>query len=1229
MFECIVLSFAAVFWLSYVVVRLREAGIRPLRSVLDGLGHVRPAVRLLLLFAMGHLTFFAGGKHGGTNGVEIAEGDTNAVGGAVLYSPQPASNAASFSGGCGPLGTAAPTNAVSRIAPGAYAAGFVLQRMGTDETFDFTPPEGAHLATNWMLHGAANARIHTDLKDWTFPFGDDFVTNLAAFANGVAYPDVANPDQFFAPFAASLGIPPEANWGEVDETNRPCVYWQTMTEQNAVVCTWQNVLLDRAPTNPVSFQVEFRPGGSFVYRYDLSRLASDDLLTNVTVGVKNGDGAWFAPAVGRSLTSLKFQRVTMADVDNPDRDGDGVPTEAELFDLGTDPDDADTDFDGLADGKEIEEGLDPRNRDSDGDGLVDASDPDPATPGPFVDDDRDGIDDGYERHWFGDTNVVDDATAAKEGGFALSTEILAGINPTNDAPSPVTCVTNSLVSWKLFDAFAVDTSTTHPSALWQRSFRIGKTSPWQQYFVSSAPDAAAGWMLEGMRLEWEDSNGNSGTVARSPGGDSWRIPLSTNATENLTLRLRATGTFACAATPLYLIAYAPEVRFVGGCEVRDGDGAVYSVFTNGSLSAIGLTVDRSRRPCRASLSAEESDPSVLFAMESAGDLVYSGDASGGEVRVLRPGFHPLPQTPAALSRPAVGRLLRNGNGNRGGLLVLSPSVWYGKDPCRMGLDLDYDWKKDSYTYVDRYPLNGSCLWRNWRKDVTGQYVCDCEPGVSAGVGDVPVGVTTSLDVDGGRCVGTVFVCGVPVWSGEALHNAGNEDLCWTRLLDSELLTHLDECQTCEDSCTGGVCRYGDEGTSLGSLAFKVCVGAPRKGQVSGFAWFKTDGPVAVDPSTFLYTFRDDADVTVTTNSSSRHVVCGDFRGRDVVIERVSDVTRLTVRDAASQTLDHTWELSNENGSASRIRIRKLSKLNNPLEDWTYVYDEDTWTRFDNLKQVSEELCREDGLNVPWDGAKREWRTVRDADGNELSRVFTESRRIGECENAVLRETYRSEWTGLNERIREADYWHDPEHLARHGRLRLLTGNDRPWEYHDFDEFGRETLRVEQRNGAAVPQGMRDEPEGMRPFWLSLAATNLTSSPIPHPSSLSSCDAFVTVYDYTPMDGDGRDAKDDGRVRRETKYVVSGGTATVVGRTWWRYTRRFSGGYETVRAEKWRAANAESAPALHSYLLALPAPTPMRRRSRTPEPERHSSCAARSPNRSTKTASSSETTTTFS
>lgn len=1096
----------------------------------------------------GSVTNYPGGADGGSG--------TNAPSGGLMMMGR-------FGGAQNPVGSddgetgeatmELPATNVSRIARSAYAAGFVFQGVGTNETFDFNAPEGAFVATNWVLHGASSARVSGSFTDWTFPFGDGFVTNLVAFASGTVMPDIMDTNVCFSVFSAPLGVVPEANWDLLGENDRPSVFWWTLTEMNSLLVTWQNVLLDRCATNPVSFQVEFRPGGSFTYRYDLTRLASDDLLTNVAVGVRSGGGAWFSPAVDRSLTSLAFQRVTAADLANPDRDGDGIPTEVEIFGLGTDPDLADTDFDGIPDGVEVAANLDPLNRDSDGDGLVDGSDPVPLTATADTDADCDGIGDEYERYWFGDTNVVDDATAAKEDGFTLDMEILAGINPTNAASSPVVYVTNSLVSWKMVDAFAAERPQGASALVWQRTFRISKTSPWQQYFVSAAPDSAAGWMLEGMRLEWEDSFGGSGLLVRSPSGDSFRVPVSTNGAENLTLRLVATGRRVRTATPLHLLAYVPELKVEGGREVMY-NGTSYSVFTDGSDSSVGLTIDRTHRPCNGPLSDEESDMGVLSGMEgvSEGGIAYEGDVSGGTLAVYRPGAYPFPQISASLTPPVLRRMLRSGGGGGGHvLLILDPSVWYGEDHCYAGSGLGYDWTSDTYYYEEHYPLNSKCLWGNWSRDYSGGWYCNCEPEVSSGIGDYD-GVSTDFDTEGEKCTGVVKVGDEVVWSGKALHL--REYGCGGSLTHSELLTELDECESCEDSCTGGSCQHYD-GTELGSLAFRVSVGSPRRGQTDGFAYFKTDDPIIVTPSTFSYLFRDDASVTVTTNGNSRHVVCMGERGRDIVIESVSGAVRMTVRDRLSGTLDHAWEFSNVDGSASRIRIRKISRLDNPLEDWTFTYDGGDWTRFDNLKQVSEELCVEDGINDPWDGAKREWRTVRDAGGNELSSVYSESHRYGECENAVIRETYRYEWTGLNGRTREADYWFDPGHRARHGKLRLLTGNDRPWEYHDFDESGCEILRVEQRNGSEIP--------GSFPVAVSNVLTGA--------EGLS--DAYVTVFDYTPLAGDGEDGEFVGKVRTETKYVVAGGVATMIGRTWWRYTTDFAGGREIVKAERWRAGSA--------------------------------------------------------
>ncbi len=81
---------------------------------------------------------------------------------------------------------------------------------------------------------------------------------------------------------------------------------------------------------------------------------------------------------------------------NPDRDGDGLDDAVERDEYDTDPTDADTDGDGLADGREVELGTDPTAADSDDDGLSDAREVELGTDPTAADTDDDGLTDGDE-----------------------------------------------------------------------------------------------------------------------------------------------------------------------------------------------------------------------------------------------------------------------------------------------------------------------------------------------------------------------------------------------------------------------------------------------------------------------------------------------------------------------------------------------------------------------------------------------------------------------------------------------------------------------------------------------------------------------------------------------------------------------------------------------------------------------------------------------------------------
>ena len=188
-----------------------------------------------------------------------------------------------------------------------------------------------------MLHGGATARTRLRFDDWTFPFGDGCLTNLTAFMFGVIAPDLYNEETRIAPLQASLGFVAghvgfSAENGDLRKETRSSsltsatsnasvlraktsltspstnscesvqsvaniveksAFWSFLTPSNSLIITWQNVLLHRLPENPVSFQVEFFANGDFTYRYDFSRLPSDDVLTNAYVIAAPGIGEPF------------------------------------------------------------------------------------------------------------------------------------------------------------------------------------------------------------------------------------------------------------------------------------------------------------------------------------------------------------------------------------------------------------------------------------------------------------------------------------------------------------------------------------------------------------------------------------------------------------------------------------------------------------------------------------------------------------------------------------------------------------------------------------------------------------------------------------------------------------------------------------------------------------------------------------------------------------------------
>ena len=1048
--------------------------------------------------------------------------------------------------------TAAPF--VRPLSEADFRAGFALARIGTGESFDFDPPAEADVHEEWRVFGAARDWFRMGDGEWGM--GTNVFDAVTVFSCGMVRPVATNAATFYAPFRAEIEAVRAAKWHLLPAGSRPSQFWTHHTSSNTFVMTWQNFVLHQDPGGMVSFQIECGEGG-VTFRYDLSGVAGG-VVTNLVVGIANdGIGRVFG-SLPTDVTSLRWVRVSEGDLGNPDRDGDGLTTEEEIFFLHTDPDSVDTDGDGLSDGEEVALGTDPLVRDSDGDGLVDGSDPHPTSADSLDDLDGDGIPDVYEAHWFSGTNAVDAADVRDGTGFILADKILAGMNPTNGVFEAETMVTNRFLSWKLWDGFAMERVSSSTNLVFERTIRIDRTSAWQRFYLSASPGSAEGWCLEGASLEWDGPEDEVHTANRSPFGDSIPIDLPETCDE-LTLRLRADSSSVISRKPLYLIAYSPDIR-VEGPEVTLPDGRTAFVFVADDELEIPVSFDDSDRPCNADSFGGER---ILASLSATPGLVFEGDASGGVWRPSAGGVYSCSNLGFAASGATsrVRALRRATPSDESGwptLIVLAPYVRYGCNGHSLPpYGLGWDGFSREYARTYSYPLDSSCLWRSFHSDASGAVACFAQPEYGSGFDEDLPYVECEPVVSEDRIDLTVKVCGREFWRGSDYHNrsAGSVD-------EVKLLSSYDDCGGCSGGCSEGDCEKYSR-PEAGSLSFRQDLGAPRQGQLSGFLWFRTEEDVCITPSLFDLRLRSDAVISDSTSAGIRTIACGDERGRTAIVEPIANGVLITVNTTAktSDALEFRWEITNVGGQANRVRFRKLSRQNNVMLDETYVHvGGGEWRRTDNTSGVTETVVKDDRLTD--EGWIEEERTLEDENGNWLSYSLIHSERIGVGDGAVLRETYFENMSGC----RYADYWCDPTHPARHGKLRLLTGDLDPWTYHEYDERGRRTLTVTQLNGSSCPR-MFEINQG--PFGANVMQVAGDGD--------RWRDSLVTFYDYTPHPGDSCNAVDSDVVRTETRYAIQDGEAILIGRTWTRCRREDRNGYPAVIVETSRAADAQSVP----------------------------------------------------
>ena len=97
-----------------------------------------------------------------------------------------------------------------------FRRGFVMTGIGTDEAFDSSAPEGATVCADWLRFGAADDWTYAAFTNWEFRIGTNWIDRLRVFSFGKVDPLPPATNRWFAPFVASLGIVPQANWHLVE-----------------------------------------------------------------------------------------------------------------------------------------------------------------------------------------------------------------------------------------------------------------------------------------------------------------------------------------------------------------------------------------------------------------------------------------------------------------------------------------------------------------------------------------------------------------------------------------------------------------------------------------------------------------------------------------------------------------------------------------------------------------------------------------------------------------------------------------------------------------------------------------------------------------------------------------------------------------------------------------------------------------------------------------------------
>ena len=280
-FKLTAVLISGALWSAWLVLVLRKKNVHPLRDALEGFGRLGWMKKVGVLFIVTQLTMFGGAKHGGTNDVDdvtstneveiVDGGDTNGVGGIVLNAPQPMFNGAAFLGGCGPLGTTAPTAVDPDV-----VRGYRLASVSTNDEISYAMPDGATVRGTWHLTGAYEDVQKIGLgvlegleglgglegTSFRFPIGNHLCTSLWAYTWGKVRPQLRNASNEIVAVGAPMSAIPGVSR-----------FWTAATSNDSYLLTWENFAEGRLPAprgedsaGTVNAQLEFFRNGDFVAR---------------------------------------------------------------------------------------------------------------------------------------------------------------------------------------------------------------------------------------------------------------------------------------------------------------------------------------------------------------------------------------------------------------------------------------------------------------------------------------------------------------------------------------------------------------------------------------------------------------------------------------------------------------------------------------------------------------------------------------------------------------------------------------------------------------------------------------------------------------------------------------------------------------------------------------------------------------------------------------------------